>query len=434
MNKHVFPSLLSIFILVFMGACLAFTRAVDGTATEDPLNSAATQTAAALVTPTSFVPLTPTTTLEPQPVPPDVASPTPGQQTPPAGSGQQLIAYLRDGQLLVTDVTGNVQGGTTQYTLSGESDQVMDLAWSPSGEFVAFASSVTGDPHLFYIFALGQSSPADLGIGSAPAWSPDSQSLAYIGGTFPNENIWITTVENPAPRQLTFETNFAWGRPVFTPDGESLIVAGTSRDNLGASGNTNFTLDYLELDGSGTRSPIPGTDFEGGRLPYDLQFSPDGTRLAFSTSFHLSACASPGAYYVFDPVSASLQELISPALQNAIDPDQEQYHVGLSYDWLPEADALVARGQVLDCNLSNPNPGQAIAGPQMSILGLDGSERTIIPGFFWDLSMDRTGMLIATTRFDNGFEDMNPDVEIYSAETGQLVLSLGPGSNPHFQP
>jgi hypothetical protein len=173
---------------------------------------------------------------------------------------------------------------------------------------------------------------------------------------------------------------------------------------------------------------------EGGLLPYDLQFSPDGTRLAFSSSMHLSACASPGAYYVFDPNVASLQELISPSLNNIIDPNQEHYHVGLSYDWLPTADALVARGQVLDCNLSGPNPGQAIAGPQMSILGLDGSERTIIPGFFWDLSVDRTGTLIAATRFDNGFEDLNPDVEIYSAETGQLVLSLGPGNTPSFQP
>src|SRR5690606_10355920 len=127
--------------------------------------------------------------------------------------------------------------------------------------------------------------------------------------------------------------------------------------------------------------PIPGIQvFEGGRLPYDMRFSPDGTWLAFSTSFHLSACASPGAYYVTNADGSDFQALISPSLQAAMDPNQEHYHMGFSYDWLPSSDAIVALGNVVDCNLNSPNPGQMIAGPQMSILGLDGSERTIIPG------------------------------------------------------
>lgn len=401
---------------------------VNATATQDALNNIATQTAAAFSTP--FVP-TPTTTVAPLPVPPGEVSPTPGQ--PPA-TGQQFIAYVRDGQLLVTDVTNGVQGGTTQYTLSGESDQVSDIVWSPSGEFVAFVAAPQGDPHVFYIFALGQSSPTDLGPGSAPAWSPDSSSLAYIGGAFPNENIVITTIDSPAPRPLTAETNYAWGRPVFTPDGESLIVAGTSRDNLGASGNTSFTLDYLELDGSGTRTPIPGTQFDGARLPYDLQFSPDGTKLAFSASSHFSACASPGAYYVLATGSENFQELISPSLHNAIDPARDRYHVGLSYAWTPSGDALLASGTVVDCNMNSPSMGQAIAGPQISILGLDGSERTVIPGFFYGLSLDRTGTLLAGAHYAGGFQDTNPTIEIYSAQTGQPVLSLGPGNNPELQP
>ena len=78
--------------------------------------------------------------------------------------------------------------------------------------------------------------------------------------------------------------------------------------------------------------------------------------------------------------------------------------------------------------------GQVIAGPQMSIVGFDGSERIIIPGYFYGISMDRTGNLIGAAHFQNGFQDLNPLVEIYSAQTGQLVLSLGPASNPQFQP
>ena len=412
-------------------ACIPQTPAVDSTSTQD-LNDIATQTAAAISTATNFVPPA-TAVTETPPATSEIPSPT---ATQPAQGGSQFLAYINnEGHLLVTDVTNGVQGGTTQYTVAGESDQVMDLAWSPSGEFVAFSSVAMIDPHLFYIFALGQSSPTDLGPGSALSWSPDSKSIAYIGGTFPDENIYVTTVENPAPRQLTFESNYTWGRPVFTPDGGALVVAGTDRNNLGASGNTKFTLETLALDGSGTRTPLPGTQpFDGVRLPYDMHFSPDGTKLAFSTSYHLSACAAPGAYYVSNADGSNQQTVVSPSLKPSIDPAQERYQVGLSYAWTPASDGILALGNVIDCNLTNPNPGSPIAGPQMSIVGLDGSERTIIPGFFYGLSMDRTGTQIAAAHHQDGFQDPNPVVEIYSAQDGQLLLSLGAGFNPQFQP
>ncbi len=416
-------------VLLLAAACVPVTPGVEATPTQD-ISSIATQTAAAVMTATAIVP----TTTEPLPVPSETAGPTATQ--PPQGSSAQFLAYINnEGQLLVTDVTNGVQGGTTQYTMTGESDQVMDLSWSPSGEFVAFTSVAKVDPHLFYIYALGASTPTDLGAGSAPAWSPDSQSIAYIGGAFPDENIFITTVENPAPRQLTFEKNYTWGRPVFTPNGGSLVVAGTDRNNLGASGNTTFTLETLALDGSGTRTPLPGTQpFEGVRLPYDMHFSSDGTKLAFSTSYHLSACAAPGAYYVSNADGSNLQTVVSPSLKPAIDTAQEHYQVGLSHDWTPASDGIVALGNVVDCNMNSTNPGAPIAGPQMSIIGLDSSERTIIPGFFYGLSMDRTGTEIAAAHHQNGFQDPNPVVEIYSAQNGQRLLSLGAGFNPQFQP
>jgi WD40 repeat protein len=374
-------------------------------------------------------PIEQTSTLAPLPLPTDTFTPA-----SPPNYETQFLAYEQGGQLLVTNVTGGEQGGTTQYTVSGESDQVTDIAWSPSGEYVAFTSAAKGEPHIFYIFALGQSSPTDLGPGSAFTWSPDSQSLAYIRGNYPDDNIWITTIDNPSPRQLTFETNHLWGKPAFTPDGGSLVVSGTDHLNVGASGNTSFTLDYLSLDGSGTRTPLPGPiSMDGVRLPYDLRFSPDGSRLAFSTSYHLSACAAPGAYYVSNADGSNRQELISPSLKGAIDPNKEYYHVGLSYAWNTASDSIVASGNVVDCDFNSPTIGQSIAGPQMSILGLDGSERLIIPGMFYGISMDRTGTLIAASHFKDN-QDSSPMLDMYSAQTGQLMLTIGVGRNPQFQP
>jgi Tol biopolymer transport system component len=416
---------LSVLILctgIILSACVPAQPNSNPTATAD-INQRVTETPAPAIEQTSPA------TLLPQPLPTDTFTPA-----PPPNYETQFLAYAQDGQLLVTNLTGGEQGGTTQYTVTGESDQVTDLAWSPSGESVAFTSAARGEPHIFYIFALGQSSPIDLGPGSQPGWSPDSQSVVYIRGTFPDDNIWITRIDNPAPRQLTFETNYAWGKPVFTPDGQSLIVAGTDRNNMGASANTSFTLEYLSLDGSGTRAPLPGTTrMEGVRLPYDLHFSPDHSRLAFSTSYHLSACASPGAYYVSNADGSNRQELVSPSLRVAIDPNKDYYHVGLSYAWNSSSDSIVASGNVVNCDFNSSTMGQSIAGPQMSILGLDGSERLIIPGTFYGMSVDRTGTLIAASHFKD-FQDPNPMLEIYSAQTGQMTVLLGPGSNPQFQP
>ncbi|HJS18406.1 MAG TPA: hypothetical protein VJ785_06645, partial [Anaerolineales bacterium] len=170
MIRKTFPAIV---FMLFTAACMLLTPTADGTATPSALDNAATQTAAALPTATALVP-SPTTTVEPLPVPAETVTSTP-EESPQAES--QFIAYISFGHLLVTDVTNEVQGGTTQYSVAGQSDQVLDLAWSPSGEFVAFVSAAQSEPHIFYVFAQGASSPTDLGPGTAIAWSPDNQSI-----------------------------------------------------------------------------------------------------------------------------------------------------------------------------------------------------------------------------------------------------------------
>ena len=421
-RKLFFLLSVSTLLLSFCAAAVPLPRATETAILPTPIN---VDTATA---PVEIPPVTSTATALTNPEP----SQTP---TAPAIADLQFIAYAREGQLVVTDVTNGVQGGTGQYTMPGVGDQVSDIVWSPSGEFVAFVSNTNPvEPHIFYIYALGDSSPTDLGPGTLPAWSPDSSSIAYVSGTFPDDNIWVTTIENPAPRQLTFEKNYTWGRPAFKPDGQSMVVAGVNRNDLGASGNTAYTLESLALDGSGTHTPLPAaTQMQGVRLPMDLRFSPDGQKLSFSTSYHLSACAAPGAYYVGNSDGSNMQTLYSPSLNSAIDPSKQIYPAGLSYGWSPTSDAIVALGNVLNCDFNSPDSGKNVAGPQLSVLGLDGTERLVIPGFFWNPSMDRAGTLIAASHLQN-IQDTQPMLEIYSAQTGQLVLSLGAGSLPVFQP
>lgn len=390
--------------------------------------------------PTLPTPPPPTTTLTPPPPPAPTATPEPPQPSPTptleptattntASGRQSFIAYVRDGQLLVTDVTGGVKGGTTQYTLPGTDDQVEGFAWSPSGEFIAYTSSIQGTPHIYIVYAVGAGTSTDIGPGYGPAWSSDGQSLVY----FRDDNVWTTNLANyNAPTQLTFQQNWVWGNAIFTPDGSAVLVSGVAQIEISAVGNSQFYIYRVPLDSSGTLTPLPGlTEPLFGQLSSDLRFSPDGLRLAFTTAAHLSACASVGSYYVSAPDGSGLTGLSVPSLQGLLDPARDIVWRGFSFAWTPRSDALAMVGGVWDCSafVSGGEP-RYLAGPQLSIVGLDGVERLAIPGDFYWPTFDHTGQMLAAARLEQGGKSQ---VQIY-ALNGNLNLDLGEGTLPQFQP
>ena len=120
MKRRAVLHFLYIVTVSFVAACVTLTSTGEPTATPQGADNTLTLT--------SFVPATATFTPE---APPTIEAPSILTPTPPPAAGQQLLAYISNGQLLVTDVTNNVQGGTTQYSVAGQSDQVTDLVWSP---------------------------------------------------------------------------------------------------------------------------------------------------------------------------------------------------------------------------------------------------------------------------------------------------------------
>jgi dipeptidyl aminopeptidase/acylaminoacyl peptidase len=356
---------------------------------------------------------------------PEATTQSAPSDTPGAAGNQSFLAYVMQGQLLVTDVTGGAVGGTTQYTQAGVNDGVYDLVWSPSGQLIAFVSAGTGrDAHVYVVYAVGAGTPVDLGPGGQPNWSPDSTRIAFVR----DGNIWITPVDNPQPVALTNQQNWSWGRPTFTPAGDSLVVSGQSFDNMGAQGNTEFDLATLPLDGSGTLTPLPGmTQKIEGRLPYDLRFSPDGTKLAFSTSWHISACASAGAYYVAGADGSGMTQVNSRQLSALLQPNQDFYYLVLGYAWKPQSDGLLITSLVIDCtNFAGTHLGEA-----MSTVTLTGDEAVLGVGLFASPSYDHSGSLIAVSQPDQS--GGAGQVALVDAG-GQPVATVGPGDLPAFQP
>jgi hypothetical protein len=349
---------------------------------------------------------------------------TPETSEPPA---LQFIAYVDAArQLLVTNVTGDVLGGTTQYTLPEVDGQVLEFYWSPSAEFIAFTASRPDNVHIEYVYAVGAGTPVDLGLGNNLAWSPDSTRLAFVR----DNNLWQITLESGALQQLTLNgAEWAWGRPVYTPSGDALVAGGALYNDMGAQGNTSFWLYQIPLDGSGALTQLPGLAAQiEGRLPRDLQYSPDGAHLAFSTSWHISACASQADYFVMNADGSDRHSLVSPSLAAAANPGAEIYFLGFSMAWTPGSDGLLQSGQVRTCaNFS----GDLVAGPQLSIVNLSGAESAILPGEFDSLSFDRSATRIGVVA--------RPDfaapgeVRLYDL-SGNLALTVGPGEGAALQP
>jgi hypothetical protein len=368
---------------------------------------------------------TPSPTIAPSGTPSPAATTQAVSTETPAPAATSLLAYVVDGQVEVSDVTGGVLGGTTQLTQAGVNDGVYDFVWSPSGEFIAFVSATGGDPHIFVADVFVEPvTPVDLGLGSQPNWSPDSTRLAYVR----SGNIWLTAVDNPQPSALTDKENWAWGRPIFTPAGDALVVSGVPFDQMGAQGNTQFTFSTLPLDGSGTLTPLPGlTQPIDGRLPYELRFSPDGQKLAFFTSWHLSACSSAGAYYVFNADGSGLTTMNSPSMTALLVPDRDITYIGVGFDWKPGSDGLLITSLVIDCT----DFAGTQLGAQLSSLGLDQQETIIATGYFSSPSYDRSGTLIAAAR---QADNVSPSNVMVLAQDGTLLLDVGPGQQPAFQP
>lgn len=355
-----------------------------------------------------------------------VAAPPAATDTPEPPRLQFIAYRSADWQLQVTDVTGNVLGGTTQYTRLDVEGQVLDFTWSPSGEYIAFSASLPDNVHIFYVYATGAGTPVDLGLGANLAWSPDSTRLAFVR----DHNLWQAPLDGGPPQQLTFNgSEWAWSVPVYTPAGDALVVAGAPYDTMGAQGNTSYWFYRVPLDGSGAIAQLPGlaAPIEG-RLARDLTFSPDGTRLAFSTSWHISACASQADYFVMNADGSDRRSLVSPALAARANPAGEVYFLGFDIAWTPGSDGLLQTGLVRTCADFS---GALVGDPQMSIVNLSGAESSVILGEFDSLSFDRSGAYFAAVA---RFPYPTPgEVRLYDL-SGHVVLTVGPGELAALQP
>lgn len=187
----------------------------------------------------------PTATAQPiaAPTPTTVQQPTP---TPVAGAAALgEVAFIRDGNLWVKDVTG---GQERQLSQSGD---MAEPAWSPSGAWLS-VDQLAGDnttPSLVGIeVASGRTVTLSSALVGSSEWSPAEDRLAYVT----SDGAVISSPDGSNPISVPGATSIAWSN-----DGTHLAYARSDAAGAGVW--------VVDADGSGAREVQPA-DPSGAKL------------------------------------------------------------------------------------------------------------------------------------------------------------------------
>lgn len=169
-------------------------------------------------------------------------------------------------------------GGTEERLYTGFSSiWTSGLDWSPDGRVLAFSEG-QGDKNSAWIALLSLAdfsarrltSPSGREYDSAPAFSPDGSTVAFVRGIVAGvvKDLYVVPAAGGAPKRLTFDNTWIMGSPTWTPDGREIVFSST-RGGLGALWRVSAS--------GGTPRPVEGV----GVIAFSPSISPKGNQLVY---------------------------------------------------------------------------------------------------------------------------------------------------------
>lgn len=190
------------------------------------------------------------------------------------------IAFESNGALYLINVDGT---NRTQITDNGVIFSGAEPAWSPDGQFIAFASSYNDG---VYVIAADGSHKRHVSASTSarlPAWSPDGQRIAYSAPVENAVQLFTMCSDGSLVHQLTYPTAGYEGAdnwsPAWSPDGQHIVflselivvgketVPGIQARIISPFGDDNRFLAAGHWDGQSK-----------------IAWSPDGQQIAFAST------------------------------------------------------------------------------------------------------------------------------------------------------
>ncbi len=358
--------------------------------------------------------------------------------TPTAEPAAETLAFIRDGDVWLIDADGSNQ---RSLNLSN----VESFAWISA----AAIDVTTDDEPPRHLSVDLQGNVRELPFPAGGSWSRDG--TLYVVPV--DQEVVVFNHDGSEAARLEVEPPVEGGekprpcgvplfngepdrllfsRPVLSPDNRNIAVAVNCQSRAAAVGNLLTPVTVVALDGSEQR---PVGELQANVRGAVLDFSPDGSRVAVSDSFHISACASAWGLQVSDLAGTETTPISLAAIEELYqqEPRPDCIRGGLvGYDWSPSSDGVVGSFDLtVYAELTGP-PGPFVKG--LYLLALDGSpEEQLVDGPARSPAWSSSGRYIAFVAQEFfGYPDP-PIIRLLDMTTRE-VTDLGPGSQPAWQP